>query len=82
MRRFTAVGKPNQLGGLPGCQNRVSLLVAQANLEIARSRVSRGADPSEPLEVVRRLCAGIPANVEGNAPWESVRAELSRAETW
>jgi hypothetical protein len=56
----------------------VSLLVAQANLEIARSRLASGEDPSEPLEVVRRLCASAGANVENNVPWASLRAELAR----
>jgi tetratricopeptide (TPR) repeat protein len=65
-------------GALPGCQNRVSLLVAQANLGVARSRVARAADPAEAIDVVRRLCAGAAANVENSAPWESVRAELAR----
>ncbi len=63
---------------LDGCPNRLNLLSATANLELARHSRAGGDDPRPQLEVVIRLCDNEGAKVPDNEPWEAIRVAAER----
>lgn len=63
---------------LPGCQNRVNLMTAKAQLSLAQLAIAAAEDPTPHLGQIANLSAALPDSSRGGKAWSPILAAADK----